>query len=272
MALELEISHLSFQYWKDSPIVLTNVSLTIPPGSICALLGPTNSGKTTLLQAIAGLLGSHHREAVASGTIRLGEETFAPLPERILFPTVGLTLQDPYYQISGLRDSVLEEVLLTLEPLDLPRSEIQNRATGLLDTLGLAHLSHRKPTTLSGGELQRVALANIIIAKPQVLLLDEPCNSLDGAAQRRLASILCSLKGSTTTLIGDYQTEFAMRTADQFIVLDGGKMVFAGDRSRFVENLMTFRALLPVDALEQTLGDPASSALRKRMARILGIR
>jgi energy-coupling factor transporter ATP-binding protein EcfA2 len=252
--------------------VLKDFSLNVPTGSICALLGPTNSGKTTLLQSIAGVLGSHNHEAIATGSIRVGNEVCAPLPRRIMFPAVGLTLQDPFYQISGFRNSVLEEISLTLETLDLPESEMQSRVVNLLDTVGLSHLSLRKPSTLSGGELQRVALANILVAQPHVLLLDEPCNSLDGVAQRRLAKIICSLRKSTTVLIGDYQLEFAMHTADQFVVLDGGKIAFAGDRSQFLDNLPTFRSLLPVEVLERSLGTLTGSVMKKRIMRMLGNR
>ena len=253
-------------------MALTNVSLTIAPGSVCALLGPTNSGKTTLLHAITGILGSHHRDAIARGQIKVGDDAFAPLPDRVLFPTVGLTLQDPYYQISGLCDTVVEEISLTLETLDIHGSDIPSRVMALLDKLGLSHLAHRKPSTLSGGELQRVALANILVAQPPILLLDEPSNSLDGTSLRRFASIVCGLKGSTTMIVADYQLELAMLTADQFVVMDGGKIIFSGNRLHFIDNLSGFRALLPVGLLEQTLRSIPDSTLRKRIMMTIGIR
>jgi energy-coupling factor transporter ATP-binding protein EcfA2 len=253
-------------------MALTNVNLTVAPGSICALLGPTNSGKTTLLHAITGVLGSHHREAVASGQIKVGDDAFAPMPDKVLFPTVGLTLQDPYYQISGLCETVVDEISLTLETLNIQGSDIPGRVMVLLDKLGLSHLAHRKPSTLSGGELQRVALANMLVAQPPVLLLDEPSNSLDGTSLRRFASIVCALKESTTTVVADYQLDLALLTADQFIVMDAGRIIFSGNRVQFVDNLSRFRALLPVGQLDQTLRSIPDSTLRNRIMIAIGIR
>jgi energy-coupling factor transporter ATP-binding protein EcfA2 len=270
LAPELRISALSFQYWKDSPKALTNVNVTIAPGTICTVLGPTNAGKTTLLQAIAGVLGNHHQDAVASGRIVVGEEQFEPLPGRVLFPTVGLTLQDPSYQISGLRETVFDEVSLTLDGLAMDNTQIQHRATSTLTALGLAHLAHRKPSTLSGGELQQVALANILVARPPVLLLDEPSNSLDGIAQRRLASIICALRGDTTVLLADYQLEFALLVADQFVVLDGGSVVFSGTRSAFLDALASFEPLLPSHMLEEALRTIPASSRRNNIMKSLG--
>jgi len=271
VALEIAVSNFSFRYWKGAPAALDNVSLAIDPGSVCALLGPTNCGKTTLLQAVCGLLGTHHGGEEATGSIRLGADSFTPLPRNVLFPTTGLTLQEPYYQISGLRDSVFEEVALTLESMGLTDSEVTKRTTDLLEAIGLAHLARRKPSTLSGGELQRVALATILVARPPILLLDEPCNSLDGTAQRSLASIVCALKRNTTVIVADYQLDFAMLTADQFVVLDQGRVVFNGDRARFVESLSEFVGLMPVDLMMDTLGEIAASPHRRRIMKALGV-
>jgi energy-coupling factor transporter ATP-binding protein EcfA2 len=250
-------------------MALAHVNLTIAPGTICAILGPTNSGKTTLLQAIAGALGSHHHDALASGTIAVGNDVFSPLPDNVLFPTVGLTLQDPYYQLSGLRDTVAEEISLTLESLGIPDTEIEYRTAESLASLGLTHLAHRKPSTLSGGELQRVVLANILVARPPILLLDEPANSLDGIAQRRLASIICALKGSTTVVVADYQLELAMMVADQFVVMDGGRIVFTGDRNHFVDNIPSFQSLLPVEMLGEALRIMSASTLQSKIMKLV---
>jgi energy-coupling factor transport system ATP-binding protein len=269
LTLALTVSNFSFQYWKDSPQALTDVSVNVTPGSICALLGPTNSGKTTLLHSVAGVLGSHHHEALASGTIAVGEETFTPMPEHILFPVVGLTLQDPYYQISGLRETVFDEIAMTLESIDIQTSEIRARVLNLLHLLGLSHLAMRNPSSLSGGELQRVALANILVVNPPILLLDEPSQSLDGASLRLLAAILRTLKASTTMMVSDYQIEFALTVADHFVVMDGGRVVFVGTRAQFVDNLTAFRNLLPVDLFEQSLRALPASRLKDRILKIV---
>jgi len=271
MAHAIEITDFTFRYGKEAPEALSHMSLTIPAGSVCALLGPTNGGKTTLLHALSGILASHHRDSVSSGTIRIGDQTYAPLPPNVLFPAVGLTIQDAYSQVSGLRETVFDEVLLTLETLGTPLEEARKTVEGLLLSLGLSHLALRKPSTLSGGELQRVAMATILVAQPAVLLMDEPCNSLDGTAQHRLRSVVHALKPRTTVVIADYQLEFVLGIADQFVVLDSGRIVFSGNRRSLLERLADFSHLLPTDDWVKTRAAVKKSTYRRRIEKVLGI-
>lgn len=224
-----------------------------------------------MLQAIAGILGTHHHESVANGHIRLGTEVFSPLPRKVMFPTVGLTLQDPRFQISGLRESVLEEIALTLQSFDYPEAEVDARTDQMIERIGLSHLSHRRPSSLSGGELQRVALANVLIAQPEILLLDEPCNSLDGVAQSRLGSLIRSIKGTTTVILADYQIDFALPLADHFVVLNEGTVVFAGDRAGLINRFSEFRNLLPTEHWEEVRRSLAASSKGTRIMKKCGV-
>lgn len=272
MALPIDIADFSFRYLANSPYALDHISLKVPAGTICAILGPTNAGKTTLLHAIAGVAGNHNREAIASGTMHIGDNSYVPLPKHVLFPTVGLTIQEPYFQISGLRETVLDEIILTLECLGVSSPDARDRARYLVDSLGLAKLAERKPSTLSGGELQRVALATILIAESPVLLLDEPCNSLDGMSQHRLATLLCTLKHKTTILLGDYQVEFALKIADQFVVLSEGKIVFSGNRFDFLEGMAELQRLLPLDLWIGAINKLKQATGMERITRLVGLR
>jgi energy-coupling factor transporter ATP-binding protein EcfA2 len=272
LALEIEISNFSYSYGMNSPRVLSSIAMTVPKGKICALLGPTNAGKTTLLQALSGVLGSHHHEGVGDGSIQIGSEMYSPLPQNVLFPTVGLTIQEPFYQISGFRETVHEEILLTLEALGMTGVEADARISDVEELLGISHLSARKPSTLSGGELQRVALATMLVARPPVLLMDEPCNSLDGIAQQRMILALHALKGMTTVIFTDCKIDFALRTADVYFVLEGGRIVFSGSRSQFLRKLPEFRSVLPVDQWIPTLSAATLSTHHLRLLERMGLR
>ncbi len=269
MALEAVISNFSFQYWKDAPFALSDVRVSFPSGSVTALLGPTNAGKSTLLHAVSGILGSHNSQGIANGKMKIGDNHFEPMPKSVLFPTVGLTIQEPYFQVSGLRETAIEEIALTLETLGVGPDEATSRARMLLDQFGLAHLASRKPFTLSGGELQRIALATIVVAHPPILLLDEPSYSLDGLALQRLASMLCSWKGGTTTVIADCQIALAMMTADHFVVLNEGRVQFTGNRKEFFGALPDFSSILPVDRWIQVRQEMSFLPLDERILRIV---
>jgi energy-coupling factor transporter ATP-binding protein EcfA2 len=271
MAARILIDRFSFRYGPDLPSALAEVSLDIAPGSCCAIFGPTGAGKTTLLHALVGILGRHHPDSINAGTIRVGERTFTPLPQEILFPRVGLVLQDPYVQLSGVRDTVSDEVLFTLENLGIASEVAQPRVAALLHELGIDHLATRQPSTLSGGETQRLALATMLIAAPEVLLLDEPTSALDTSAVERLRQIIESLHSRTTVIITDTQIDFSLPLADHIVVLDAGNLRFDGKPSDFTSRMNEFGDVLPVRGWREALDRLAeSSAMQSHAADLLG--
>lgn len=224
MAARIEISSLSLRYSGAAHPALDSLSLEIPQGSCIGIVGPTGAGKSTLLHALTGILGKHHPEAVVSGHLCIGRDTFHGIPREVLFPTVGLVLQDAAVQISGVRDTVTEELRFTLENIDRERAGSEEQIRTVLHNLGIEHLADRAPTTLSGGETQRVALASILVAEPSVLLLDEPVTALDATAQIRLRSILKSLRKRTTVLLTDTQIDFPLSICESIVMLDHGRL------------------------------------------------
>lgn len=276
MALEVAFDNFSFRYSPHTPEALKKLSIRVEAGSTCAFLGPTHAGKSTLLQSVAGILGLHHQTSRATGSIRVGDDTFDPLPKNVLFPTIGLVLQDPYVQISGVRETVHDEVAFTLENLDIPAERRAQRVTETLQMLGIDHLASRKPTQLSGGELQRVALATILVAKPEVLLLDEPTTSLDHQGQLQLIHIVRRIKKSTTVVLADTAIDFALSVADLFVVLDGGTVIFSGQRSDFLHRLPDFTRLLPIGDWQDVITGIRSAAgegvrMSRRLTKLVGL-
>jgi len=271
MAARILVDRFSFQYGPDLPSALAEVSLDVPPGSCCALLGPTGAGKTTLLHALVGILGRHHPGSLHSGSICIGKRTFTPLPRDILFPEVGLVLQDPYVQLSGVRDTVYDEVLFTMENLGTAAENAETRIVKLLRELGIDHLAFRQPSTLSGGETQRLALATMLIAAPEVLLLDEPTSALDTAVIGRLRQIIKSLQGRTTVVVTDTHIEFPLALADQIVVLHQGRVLFSGSPRDFILRIEDFENVLPLHGWREVLDGLARSSMgRPHAADLLG--
>jgi energy-coupling factor transport system ATP-binding protein len=275
MALRLRIKDLSIQYSATEPKALSSLSLEVEAGSCCAVLGPTGAGKSTLLQCLAGIMRRHHPDSIATGRIQMGETWFEGIPDHILFPTAGLVLQDPYVQISGVRDTVIDEVLFTLENLRTVLQDPRETVASLLQGLGIEHLADRRPTSLSGGETQSVALATILIAQPPVLLLDEPTTALDSNAREKLGLILHSLRGKTTVLITDTQIDFALSVADRIFLLDQGAISFEGNPKSLISHLGDFSSILPVEnwlraqPLFSSLENPSGHA--RLMTKALGL-
>jgi energy-coupling factor transporter ATP-binding protein EcfA2 len=245
--MEIEARKISFSFPHARVRALNELSFSLEAGTCCAILGCTGSGKTTLLLALSGALGLHYPNAPAEGTLKIGAEEFSPIPRRILFPAVGLMLQEARVQISGLRETVYDELKFTLENINLDQSLHKERIESTLNDLGIVELAYRNPVYLSGGQMQRVALGTLLVAKPNIILLDEPTQSLDGESVAKLIRIIRSLKGKATVLFSDNQIDLALSVADFILVMAEGRSLFFGTRRDFVQRLGEFAPYLPVD-------------------------
>jgi len=149
---------------------LNNISLDIKKGEFIILAGRNGSGKTTLLRHLNGLLQP------CSGSILVDGKKLAT---NLVFArkTIGMVFQDADTQIVG--DTVFDETAFGLENLKFPRSQITMKVSLILEKLDLLHLKDRHPSSLSGGEKRRLAIAGVLVMDPQVIVFDEPFSNLD---------------------------------------------------------------------------------------------
>ncbi|MGH2568869.1 MAG: energy-coupling factor ABC transporter ATP-binding protein [Bacteroidota bacterium] len=263
MSAAITLRQFSFRYASQQTWALSNISFILPERACCAVLGVTSAGKSTLLQSISGLLGKHHRDASVEGEITIhGEEKATGIPTDILFPTVGLLLQDPFVMLTGIHETVQEEIAFTLLNLGVSQHEIESKVQNALRSLHIEKLAQRHPLQLSGGEVQRVALATVLVAEPKILLLDEPRNSLDCTGLDTLVSIMRNLKERQTIIFADYQVDLAFSVADYILVLHEGKGLFFGEKASFVKQYDEFSELLfpdPWGAVLEKINDVTQS-------------
>jgi thiamine transport system ATP-binding protein len=170
----LEVSDVVVRF--DGRSVLDGVSLEVARGEIVALLGPSGCGKSTLLRVIAGL------HAPDAGRVAWNGEDLAGVPPHRR--GIGLVFQD--LQLFPHKD-VAANVAFGLRMQHVEKHERRERVARLLEMVGLPGYGHRRPSTLSGGEAQRVALARSLAPEPRLLLLDEPLGALDRDLHDRLA-------------------------------------------------------------------------------------
>ncbi|MBI4427662.1 MAG: ABC transporter ATP-binding protein [Ignavibacteriales bacterium] len=271
--MEIRLDGFSFQYVSSQPTVVSEVSVAVASGACCAILGPTGAGKTTLLLAISGALGAQHSSGTGRGEISVGPHVFRPMPDKVLFPQVGLCLQEPQIMISGLRDTVYDEIKFSLENISVDPELHEEQIVSVMERLGIQHLRDRKPFTLSGGELQRLTLATLLVVQPPVLLLDEPGNSLDDDALSRLVRILRQLRGRTTVLFSDNQPDLAILAADSILIMEDGEVISFGDKKSFLKNLGEFKSSLPVRKWQDVIRvlSRSSSLRAKRVKKRFGL-
>lgn len=194
---------------------LRDITISIPSGSLTALLGPSGSGKSTLLRSIAGL------EVPDGGTVLIGGEdvTYVQPQER----GIGFVFQ---HYAAFKHMTVRQNVGFGPSIRKQPKDEIARRVDELLEIVGLAGYQERYPSQLSGGQRQRMALARALAVQPKVLLLDEPFGALDAKVREDLRSWLRQLQSETgvTTVLVTHDQEEALDVADHIAVMNEGRI------------------------------------------------
>src|ERR671925_472689 len=200
-------------------VALDDVSVSVPDGSLTALLGPSGSGKSTLLRVIAGL------EVPDSGTVLIGGDDVTNRPARTR--EVGFVFQ---HYAAFKHMTVAANGAFGLAVRKRPKPEIRTRVAELLELVGLAHLGKRYPSQLSGGQRQRMALARALAVEPRVLLLDEPFGALDARVREELRAWLRRLHDEVhvTTVFVTHDQEEALEVADRIAVMNQGRIEQVG--------------------------------------------
>jgi sulfate transport system ATP-binding protein len=231
-------------------VALDDVSIRVNDGALTALLGPSGSGKSTLLRIIAGL------ETPDAGEVEIGDEDVTDSPARTR--DVGFVFQHyaPFKHMT-----VYDNVAFGLKVRKRPKAEIQARVKELLGLVRLDGLADRYPSQLSGGQLQRMALARALAVQPRVLLLDEPFGALDAQVRGELREWLRRLHEEihVTTIFVTHDQEEAMEVAEQIVVMNKGKIEQAGSPRELYEsprNEFVMSFIGPVNRLGDTFLRP----------------
>ncbi len=219
---------VSYTYLRGTPmeaVALRGVSLEVRAGELVAIIGPTGSGKSTLIQHFNGLLRP------TGGTVRVaGQDLWAPRADRLRArQQVGLVFQFPEDQL--FEETVRRDVAYGPRNLGLPEATVAGRVDEALRQVGLdpALFGERSPFTLSGGEMRRAALAGVLAMRPQVLVLDEPTAGLDPRGKDELLARIDALHGEGLAIVVvTHNMDEAARLADRIIVLHEGRIVFQG--------------------------------------------
>lgn len=242
----LELDAVSFAHRGSDRLVLDGVSFSVPRGTRTALVGPSGAGKSTLL----GLL--ERFDDPTSGSIRLDGTDLRDLPRAALRARLGYVEQEAPVLAGTLRENLL---------LAAPTATGAEVAA-VLAAVGLEALATRSPlgleaqvgeggVMLSGGERQRLAICRSLLARPDLLLLDEPTASLDARNEAALAGALAAVQrhGGGTALVVVAHRLSTVVDADQIVVLDGGRVVGAGRHAELLETTPLYRELAATQLL-----------------------
>ena len=213
----------SYAYPGDRRPSLRDVNLSVEPGSFTVLAGVSGSGKSTLLRALCGLV-PHFHGGEASGALRVGGLDVREHGPGELAAVCGTVFQEPETQV--VMGRVRAELELPLEHRGESPAAVARAVEETALSMGVAHLLERRTETLSGGELQRVAIAAAMVHGPALLLLDEPTSRLDPVAGDELVSLLRRLNEDwgTAVVLAEHRLERCVSAADRVIGLVEGRL------------------------------------------------
>ena len=248
--LMIKFSHVSLIYPNSTKTVLEDLNLTIDEGELVLVIGPTGSGKSSLLRLINGLV-PHHTGGILAGDVSVNGTSTQIAKPGAMAHLIGIVGQNPANGF--VADTVEEELAFGMEVLNLPSDVMRKRVEEVLDLLSLAALRNRSIATLSGGEQQRVAIGAALVTHPKVLVLDEPTSALDPIAAEEVLSILHRLVHDLglTVVIAEHKLERVIQFADRIVHINGAGVANVGTPE---EILMNSPIAPPIVHLAKALG------------------
>ena len=221
----IKVENLKYRYPNTKKLALDDLNFEIEKGSFIGIAGANGAGKSTLCQAFNGLVPGFFKGAYGGRVIIDGEET-AKVPVSRLCQKVGLVFQNPFNQLSGAKETVFEEIAFGLQNFGVPADEMLKRVNEVMELLDIAEYKRRNPFDLSGGQMQRVALAGILAMKPDVIVLDEPTSQLDPAGSEEVFAAVDKLaKSGITIIMVEQKLEKLAEYCDKILLLHEGHQI-----------------------------------------------
>ena len=241
----ITINDLSFRYKESTRNCFEHISLHVQDGQALGVIGPSQAGKTTFAYAVAGLIQKHFRGGSLTGQVIFGnhDQSFAP-------SEIGFVFQDASLQLSGVTETVEEEIAFSLEQFGVPRETIKARIEEQLATFQLNGLRHRHPKTLSGGETQMLVIAGEAAKHPRLFILDEPTQALDVDHIRRLVDCLHVAKRSSTIIFIEQNLSATVEICDHVLFLEKGRQLFSGTPQDMVNSTIDLSSLAMPELIE----------------------
>lgn len=251
-----KLEDVSYKYPLEDREILKNINLDIKKGEFWAVIGKNGSGKTTLCNVLRRFVPDFYKGEL-KGRITLEGKELKDYSAKEIVQKVGFVFQNPFTQISGVKETVFEEIAFGLENLALDAEYIRKRVEETLKLLRIEELRDKNPYELSGGQGQKVALASIIAMDPEIMVIDEPTSQLDPKGTEEIFEIIDILKkeGKTIILV-EHKLELIAEYAEKVMVLDEGEMILSGNTEDVLKNKIL---------MEKEIGIPQYAALAYRL-------
>lgn len=221
----IAVENLKYRYPHADALALDGLTFTVEKGEFIGIVGANGAGKSTLSQALIGLVPQFYNGAYG-GRVLIDGLPAESTPISELCCKVGLVFQNPFNQLSGTKDNVYEEVAFGMQNLGVPRAEMHRRTENALKLLDIWQFRDRNPFDLSGGQMQRVAIASILVMEPDIIVLDEPTSQLDPQGSEEVFRTVDKLAHSgITILMIEQKIEKIAAYCDRILLLHQGHQI-----------------------------------------------
>lgn len=222
---KIVVENLKYKYPLTNELALKGISFEVEKGEFIGIIGKNSAGKSTLCQSLIGLVphfykGGYGGKVFVDG-LEVGKNEISEISTK-----VGIVFQNPFTQVTGSKLTVYEEIAFGLENMGISREEMKERIEYSLKLLDIYKFKYRNPFDLSGGQMQRMAIASIIAMRPEIIVLDEPTSQLDPQGSEEVFKSIQSLsKEGMTVIMVEHKIEKIAKYSDKVLLLDNGNIV-----------------------------------------------
>lgn len=224
----VRVENLKYKYPDSSSLAIDNLSFTVNKGEFLGIIGMNTAGKSTLCYSLCGLVPHFFKGAYGGNVFIDGMNVLSHEISEIT-TKIGLVFENPFSQMTGAKFTVYDEIAFGLENLGVSREDMHTRITECMQLLDIEALKDKNPFSLSGGQMQRVAIASVIAMKPDILVLDEPTSQLDPQGVEEVFRVVEKLANEGMTIIMvEQKMEKLAEYAERILLLHDGKLLQDG--------------------------------------------
>lgn len=233
----IELKNVSYKYPLTREPAIKNMDYKFEKGKLYGIIGPNGGGKTTICNLIKGLIPSFYGGDL-TGEVLIKGKDIREWEASSLASEVGYIFQNPFTQISGIKETVFEEIALGLENLGVEREKMIEKVIEVSEYLKIEDLIKKDPNKLSGGQRQRIAFASIVAMDSDILVIDEPTSQLDPKGTSDVFEIIHMLKEQgKTILLVEHKVDMIAEYADEVLAIKNGELIANGKTSDIFSNV-----------------------------------
>lgn len=233
----IEFNNVTYQYPLTNSPAVKNLNVKLEKGKLYGIVGENGVGKTTFSILICGFAPSFYKGELKGELIIKGKNV-QDYQAGELSKIAGYVFQNPFNQISGIKKTVFEELAFGLENFGYDPQTIEDKVVEIAEAADIIELLEKNPFELSGGQLQRVALASVLVLKQEIVVIDEPTSQLDPASTESIFKLIEKLKKfGITIILVEHKLDLLAEYADEIIVMQNNTIVDFGKTEQILSDL-----------------------------------